>query len=283
MSEKRDYYEILGTSKDASPQQLKSAYKKMAIKFHPDKNPGNKEAEDKFKEAAEAYDVLNDPKKKAQYDQFGHAGMQGMGGGGGGFSNFDDIFSQFGDVFGDFFGGQGGGRGRRQRHAGPPPGEDLQIKIPLSLLEISKGTTKKVKLKRYAHCKPCGGQGGSGKQNCSTCGGVGQVRQTQNSLFGTMVNVTACPTCKGTGSSFKTKCSSCHKTTKRFIGPNPTGILKRRSPEWVMNMIMNPAEMVKDDPIARQLFIKFNGSPMANQNLTKDETRAVLEYFRTLK
>ncbi len=207
MADKRDYYEVLGVPKDADKAQLKAAYKKLAIKYHPDKNPGNKEAEDKFKEAAEAYDVLNDPQKRQQYDQFGHAGMQGMGGGAG-FSNFEDIFSSFGDIFGDFFGG--GGRSRRRGPSGPPRGEDLQVKLPLTLQEIAKGVSKKIKLKRYNKCGSCHGQGGSGKQNCPTCGGVGQVRQTQNSIFGTMVNVTTCPDCQGIGTSIRNKCPDCY-------------------------------------------------------------------------
>ena len=169
MADKRDYYELLGVSRDASPNQLKSAYKKLAIKYHPDKNPGDKTAEEKFKEAAEAYDVLSDPQKKAQYDRFGHAGVQGMGGGAG-FSNFEDIFSHFGDIFGDVFGGGGFGgfsgfHSRQRRSAGPPRGEDLQIKLALSLAEIAAGVTKKVKLKRYNKCNPCNGQGGTGKHN----------------------------------------------------------------------------------------------------------------------
>jgi len=207
---KRDYYEVLGVSKGASPEEIKSAYKKLAIKYHPDKNQGNKDAEEKFKEAAEAYDVLSDAKKKGTYDQFGHAGMQGgMGGGGPGFSSFDDIFSHFGDIFGDVFGG-GGRRGGARRQSGPPRGEDLQIKLSLTLQEIYSGTTKKVKLKRYNKCESCNGTGGTGKQTCTTCGGMGQVRQTQNSLFGTMVNVVTCPECQGSGTIIKQKCSSCY-------------------------------------------------------------------------
>jgi molecular chaperone DnaJ len=211
MAGKRDYYEVLGVPKDASGNQIKSAYKKQAIKFHPDKNPGDKTAEDKFKEAAEAYDVLSNPQKKSQYDQFGHAGMQGFGGGGGpGFSSFDDIFSSFGDIFGDMFGGGSRGGYQRSRKSGPPRGQDLQIKIVLGLKEIASGVTKKVKLRRYNKCEPCNGAGGSGKQNCPTCGGVGQVRQTQNSLFGTMVNVTTCPDCEGEGSVIRRKCPECY-------------------------------------------------------------------------
>ncbi len=213
MAGKRDYYEVLGVGKDVSSSQLKSAYKKLAIKYHPDKNPGDKAAEEKFKEAAEAYDVLSDDQKRAQYDRFGHEGVQGMGGGGG-FHNFEDIFSHFGDIFGDVFGGGGGfggfgGSRRSRRPSGPPRGEDLQIKLALTLQEILKGVTKKVKLKRYNACEPCSGQGGSGKSSCGTCGGVGQVRQTQNSIFGTMVNVTACPECQGMGTVIRNRCSSC--------------------------------------------------------------------------
>lgn len=209
MAAKRDYYEILGVTKDADVSAIKASYKKLAVKLHPDKNPGDKEAEEKFKEAAEAYGVLSDTQKRAQYDRFGHAGMQGAGGGPEGFSNFEDIFSAFGDIFGgDFFGRQGGGRGGRGR-GGPPRGQDVQIALTVNLQEIANGVTKKVKLKRYNKCAPCSGQGGTGKEPCRVCGGAGQVRQVQSSFFGQIVNVTACPECMGSGTLIKTKCTTC--------------------------------------------------------------------------
>lgn len=208
MASKRDYYEILGVSKDADAATIKSAYKKLAIKYHPDKNPGDKVAEEKFKEAAEAYGVLSDEQKKAQYDRFGHAGMNGGGsgfGGGQGFSNFEDIFSSFGDIFGGGFGGGGRSRGR----SGPPRGSDLQIQLTLTLKEIATGVTKKIQLKRQGKCKTCDGAGGTGKQTCGTCGGQGQVRRVQNSFFGQVVNVTTCPDCNGQGTQIKTACKDC--------------------------------------------------------------------------
>lgn len=209
MSTKRDYYEVLGVPKDADAASIKSAYKKLAIKHHPDKNPGDKQAEEKFKEAAEAYSILSDEQKKAQYDRFGHAGMNAGGGGGPqGFSNFEDIFSAFGDIFGggDF---SGGGAGRRGRPSGPPRGQDIQIALTLTLKEIASGATKKIQLKRYNACKTCGGAGGTGKQTCTTCNGQGQVRRVQNSFFGQVVNVSSCPQCGGTGQQVKTRCPDC--------------------------------------------------------------------------
>lgn len=207
---KRDFYEVLGVPKDATEDQIKSAYKKMAIKYHPDKNPGDKKAEDAFKEAAEAYDVLRDSDKRAQYDRFGHQAFENGQGGGGGFQGgYEDIFSRFGDIFGDdLFGGMFGGGGRRSR-GGPQKGEDLQIKVRLSLREINDGVTKKIKVKRMDHCHACDGVGGKGKKTCPTCGGQGQVRQVAQSLFGQMINVVTCPKCHGNGSSFEVSCPSC--------------------------------------------------------------------------
>lgn len=208
MAEKRDYYEVLGVSKDASAEDIKHAYKKLAIKYHPDKNPGNKEAEEKFKEAAEAYEILSDAKKRAQYDQFGF-NAPGAGGGFGGFSgaNFEDIFSQFGDIFGGGFGGFRSSSSRSRQ--GPPRGQDLQIRIALSYKEILTGTTKKVRLKRYAPCTECAGKGGTGIAQCSTCHGSGRVRHVTRSFF-QMVSETTCPDCGGTGEVIKNPCSTCH-------------------------------------------------------------------------
>ena len=211
MAAKRDYYEVLGIPKDADLAAIKTAYKKLAVKHHPDKNPGSKEAEEKFKEAAEAYGALSDEKKRAQYDRFGHAGMQGGGHGGGGpegFSNFEDIFSAFGDIFGGDVFGRGGQRGGRGR-GGPPRGQDAQISLTITLPEVANGVTKKIKLKRFNKCGTCAGQGGKDKQTCNVCGGQGQVRQVQNSFFGQVVNVISCPECQGLGSTIKTKCSVC--------------------------------------------------------------------------
>lgn len=216
MATKRDFYDILGVAKDATEDQIKSAYKKVAIKLHPDKNPGDKGAEEKFKEAAEAYDVLRDAEKRAQYDRFGHAafdGPQGGGGGGfhGGFNNTDDIFSRFSDIFGDaMFGGMfGGGGGRR---GGPQKGQDLQVRVRLTLEEMAEGVTKKIKLRRLEECHTCHGAGGKGKRTCSTCNGMGQVKQVSQSLFGQMINVVACPKCGGQGSTFEEACRTCEGT-----------------------------------------------------------------------
>ena len=210
---KRDYYEVLGVDKNASEDDIKKAYRKIAIKYHPDRNPGNKEAEEKFKEAAEAYDVLHDPQKRQQYDQFGFDGPAGMGGfggfSGGGFS-MDDIFSMFGDIFGGHgsgFGGFSGGRGRAQYR-----GSDLRLKVRLSLQEISTGVTKKFKVKKDVTCSHCHGSGaenGSAAETCPTCHGSGVVTRTTQSIFGMMQTQSTCPTCNGEGKVIKNKCREC--------------------------------------------------------------------------
>ncbi len=222
MAEKRDYYEVLGVAKGSSDDEIKKAYKKTALKYHPDRNPGDKEAEEKFKEAAEAYDVLRDPDKRARYDQFGHAGMGGAGGFGGG-QGFDmnDIFSMFGDIFGGHMGGGGGfggfesffggGSSRApQRHQGG----NLRLKVKLSLEEVAKGTTKKFKVRKDVTCTHCHGSGSEdGKtETCQTCHGQGFVVRTVSTMLGRMQQQSVCPTCGGNGTVIKNKCSHCSGT-----------------------------------------------------------------------
>ncbi|HRG52984.1 MAG TPA: molecular chaperone DnaJ [Bacteroidia bacterium] len=213
---KRDYYEILEISKSASADEIKKAYRKMAIKFHPDKNPGDKVAEEKFKEAAEAYEILSSPEKKQRYDQYGHAGMGGNAGfgGGGGFGgmNMDDIFSQFGDIFGGHFGGGGfggGGRGGRRVNRG----SNLRVKVKMTLEEIANGVEKKIKVNKYIACKTCSGSGaknGSAFNTCNTCRGTGQVTRVTNTILGAMQTTSTCPSCGGEGQSISDKCTNCH-------------------------------------------------------------------------
>ncbi len=212
---KRDYYEVLGVAKTASADEIKKAYRKVAMQFHPDRNPGNKEAEESFKEAAEAYDVLSDSDKKARYDRFGHAGVGGAasGGYGGGGMRMEDIFQNFGDIFGDdvfssFFGG-GGGRGGRPQGA---RGSNLRVKLKMDYAEIAAGANKKLKVKKYVSCDTCHGSGAKDKnsvQTCGTCGGQGQVRRVQQTFMGAMQTVSTCPTCHGEGQTITAKCGSC--------------------------------------------------------------------------
>lgn len=233
MSTKRDYYEILGVSKGAAADEIKKAYRKVAMQFHPDRNPGDKEAEEKFKEAAEAYEVLSDADKKAKYDRYGHAAFgPGTGGfGGGGASNMEDIFSQFGDIFGDdlfgnFFGGGGRGQGGGGRRATGQRGSNLRVKIKLTLEEIAKGVTKNIKVKKYVGCNTCNGSGAKDKgsvQTCGSCNGSGQVRRVQNTFLGQMQTVTTCPTCNGEGTTVTAKCGNC-KGEGRVYGEETVSI-----------------------------------------------------------
>ena len=212
---KRDYYEILGVQKTATSDEIKKAYRKTALKYHPDRNPDNAEAEEKFKEAAEAYEILSDEDKRARYDRFGHQGVDPNGGfrGGPGGMTMDDIFSQFGDIFGDsgspfesFF-----GRGQSRTSRGER-GSNIRIKVALTLEEIQEGVQKKIKVKKQVACSACGGSGAkdaSAKQTCSTCGGAGMVRQVRNTFLGTMQTTTACPACNGTGEIITDKCTTC--------------------------------------------------------------------------
>ena len=216
MAEKRDYYEVLGVDKNATADEIKKAYRKKAIQYHPDKNPGDKEAEEKFKEAAEAYEVLSDPQKRQRYDQFGHAGMGDMGGFGGHGMTMEDIFSQFGDIFGgagfdlgDLFGG-----GSRSSRGGQRVlrGSDLRVKVKLTLEEIATGTEKKIKVRKLVTCPVCHGTGSAdGGQGdvCPTCKGTGRTIRAQRGIFGMMQVQEECPTCHGEGRIIKNKCAKC--------------------------------------------------------------------------
>ncbi len=210
---KRDYYEVLGVSKDATKEEIKKAYRKQALKFHPDKNPGDKKAEENFKEAAEAYEVLSNNEKKARYDRFGHAGMGNSGNGfGGAGMTMDDIFSSFGDIFGDAFGGFGGfGSARRGRRVNK--GSNLRVKVKLTLKEIANGAEKKIKVNKYDTCESCGGTGAddpSSLSTCSTCHGSGHVTRLTNTMLGQMQTTAVCPACGGEGKTITKKCTSCY-------------------------------------------------------------------------
>ena len=224
---KRDYYEVLGVEKSASAEELKKAYRKKAMEFHPDRNPGNKEAEEKFKEAAEAYDILSSPEKRARYDQFGHAGVSGVAGGGGGYDidfDLETIFERFGDLFGGHFGGgfsgfssgfsSGFGGGRRQQRQ-VRKGTNLRIKVKLTLEEITVNTEKKLKINKQVTCPQCNGQGTKEKSDivtCSICNGSGHVIHQQRSMFGMMQQAVICDQCNGEGTVIKNPCSNCHGT-----------------------------------------------------------------------
>ena len=213
MADKRDYYEVLGLQKGASDNDIKKAFRKMAMKYHPDKNPGDKVAEEKFKEINEAYAVLSDPEKKEKYDRFGHAGVDpnsGFGGGAGGFGGFggfEDIFDMFGGAFGGF---GGGSRGRRNN--GPRKGSDLQKAVTITFEEAAFGTKKEIRLNKYVKCKTCGGSGaapGTSKKSCPKCGGIGEIRTAQRTPLGTFQSVSPCPDCNGTGEINETPCPDC--------------------------------------------------------------------------
>ena len=212
---KRDYYEILEVSKSASKDEIKKAYRKKAIQYHPDKNPGDKTAEEQFKEAAEAYEVLSDDNKKARYDQFGHAGMSNSGGyGGGAGMSMDDIFSHFGDIFGDMggFGGFSGFGGGRQSQR-VSKGSNLRVKVQFSLQEVAQGAEKKLKLKKYVTCQSCGGNGAEGRSGystCSNCNGTGQVTRIANTILGRMQTSSVCNACGGNGKTINKKCTTCY-------------------------------------------------------------------------
>ena len=220
MAEKRDYYEVLGVDRNASAEEIKKAYRKLAIKYHPDKNPGNKEAEEKFKEAAEAYSVLSDADKKAKYDQFGHAGVDGAGPDfSGGFGNLNDILNDlFGGAFGGGFGGFsgfGGGFGGGQRRERVYRGRDIRVRVKLTLEEIAHGVEKEISIEKNVPCKDCGGRGArnsSDIKTCPGCNGTGQVQRVVNSFLGQTVTYSTCQQCGGEGKIISNPCSTCHGT-----------------------------------------------------------------------
>lgn len=231
--QKRDYYEVLGVDKNADDAALKKAYRALAKKYHPDMNPGDKEAEKKFKEASEAYAVLSDPEKRRQYDQFGHAAFDGGAGGAGGFGGFDFNGADFGDIFGDIFEDLfGGRRGSAGARSGPMKGANLRTSVRITFEEAVFGTEKEIELTVKEECKTCHGTGakpGTSPETCPKCGGKGQVVFTQQSFFGTVRNVQACPDCGGTGKIIKEKCTDCHGSgfvpmKKRFAVTIPAGI-----------------------------------------------------------
>ncbi len=231
--QKRDYYEVLGVEKSADETAIKKAYRVLAKKYHPDMNPGDAEAEKKFKEASEAYAVLSDPEKRRQYDQFGHAAFDGGAGGAGGFGGFDFSGADFGDIFGDIFGDFFGGRRSAGRdNNGPMKGSNIRTSVRITFEEAVFGTEKEIELTVKEECKTCHGSGakpGTTPQTCTKCGGKGQVVFTQQSFFGTVRNVQACPDCQGKGKVIKEKCTDCHGTgfvpmKKRFAVTIPAGI-----------------------------------------------------------
>ena len=232
--QKRDYYEVLGIDKSADDAAIKKAYRVLAKKYHPDVNPGDKEAEVKFKEASEAYAVLSDPEKRRQYDQFGHAAFDGGAGGAGGFGGFDFSGADFSDIFGDMFGfgdifgsRRGGGRNN-----GPMKGEDIRTSMRITFEEAVAGCKKEIELNVKEECKTCHGTGakaGTSPETCSKCGGKGQVVFTQQSMFGTIRNVQACPDCRGTGKIIREKCTDCRGTgfipmRKKYEVDIPAGV-----------------------------------------------------------
>jgi molecular chaperone DnaJ len=212
--DKRDYYEVLGVSKQASKEEIKKAYRKQALKYHPDKNPGDKKSEELFKEAAEAYEVLSNDEKRARYDRFGHAGMSGSGNGFGGHGmTMEDIFSSFGDIFGDAFGGFGGFGSSRSRGRRVNKGSNLRVKVKLNLNEIANGTEKKIKVTKYDTCTHCGGSGAadqSSVSDCSPCRGTGHVTRVTNTMLGQMQTTSVCPSCGGDGKTITKKCTHCY-------------------------------------------------------------------------
>ncbi|MCW8812610.1 MAG: DnaJ domain-containing protein, partial [Chlorobium sp.] len=213
---KRDYYEVLGVSRTSTKEEIKKAYRKLAMQFHPDRNPGDKESEEKFKEAAEAYEILSHDDKRNNYDRFGHEGVRGSGFGSSGFSSVNDIFSHFSDIFGgssifdEFFGGSQ--RGRSRRRGSGVPGSDMRVTLKLTLEEIATGISKKIKIKKQVKCNECNGTGaqaGTSLKTCPVCDGAGEIKTVSRSVFGQFVNITACHNCNGEGQVIDSPCRNC--------------------------------------------------------------------------
>ncbi len=266
MADKRDYYEVLGVSKGASAEEIKKAYRKAAIAYHPDKNPGNAEAENKFKEAAEAYDVLSNADKKARYDQFGHAGMGGGAGGFGGFGgggfSMDDIFSRFGDIFGGGFGGFGGfGGGGRQRVA---KGSDIRIRIKLSLEEIINGVEKKIKISKKVKCSKCNGRGAESEadiKTCPTCNGSGVVSRVVQSFLGQMQPSSPCPSCNGEGKIISKPCSKCNGAGLTMSNEEISFKIPPGVAQGMQLTVQGKGNMAKGDGISGDLLVVIEETP----------------------
>ncbi len=280
---KTDFYELLGVSKSADDKELKKAYRKLAMKYHPDKNPGDKTAEEKFKEAAEAYEVLSDPDKRARYDRYGHDGVNSQFGGGRGGATMEDIFSQFGDVFGgggspfdSFFGGSTG----RQRSNDGQRGSNLRIKAALTLEEIANGVSKKIKVKKQVECKTCDGSGAkdaSSVKTCGTCSGSGYVRQVKQTFLGAMQTTTSCPTCSGSGKMVTANCNSC-KGAGRVMDEEIVQIDIPAGVEEGMQLSMRgKGNAGKNGGPAGDLLISIEEKP--HENFTRDGQNIVNDLF----
>ncbi len=277
MSAKRDYYEVLGVSKDATAEEIKKAYRKLAIKYHPDKNPGDTSAEDKFKEAAEAYDVLSNVDKKAKYDRFGHSGMGAQGGGFGDFAggfSMEDIFSRFGDIFGGGFGGGFGGFGGGSGARRTPRGSDIRVRVKLTLEEMAKGADKTIKLPKMVACDSCNGSGAASAadiRTCDTCHGTGQVTRVTQSFFGNVQTASVCPTCRGEGKIITKPCAKCHgagltKSTEEVSFRIPAGIA-----EGMQLTVQGKGNAAKGDGISGNLLVVIEELPHADLQRDGDD------------
>lgn len=283
MAEKRDYYEVLGVGRDASAEEIKKAYRKLAIKYHPDKNPGDATAEDKFKEAAEAYSVLSDPDKKAKYDRFGHAGMDSQGGFGGfdagGFS-MEDIFSRFGDIFGGGFGGFSGFGGGASQGRRVARGSDIRIRVKITLAEMAHGVEKTVKIPRNVKCSKCNGRGAESEadiRTCDTCHGTGMVTRITQSFLGQMQTSSPCPVCHGEGKIITKPCSKCHgsglvKEMEEVTFKIPAGVA-----EGMQLTVQGKGNAAKGDGINGNLLVVIEELP--HEELQRDGDDLIYTLF----